>query len=97
MTYELSPAAEEDFFAIYLAGVAQFGVTQAESYAAGLRKTLDLLATFPRAIRLRLELPSPIRIHRHKAHLIFFDVDDADDILIVRIRHGHEDWQSAPL
>jgi len=30
------------------------------------------------------------------SHLIVYTVDDNDDIFIVKIRHGHEDWQSKP-
>jgi toxin ParE1/3/4 len=34
-----------------------------------------------------------VRIHPSAAHVI---VDAADDVLIVRVRHGREDWLEDP-
>lgn len=42
--------------------------------------------------RERQEISAPVRIHPFKAHLVVYPVEDAD-ILILRIRHAHEDWQ----
>lgn len=93
MAYEVSEAADADIEVLFDRGIDLFGQSRAEAYLAGLMKTLDFLASFPRAARLRDELSSPIRAYPYKAHLIFYDIDDADNILIVRVRHGHEDWQ----
>lgn len=97
MAYQVSEAADTDIEALFDQGIDLFGQTQSEAYVAGLLKTLDFLASFPRAARLRDELSSPIRAYPYKAHIILYDMDDADNILIVRVRHGHEDWQSDPL
>jgi toxin ParE1/3/4 len=32
-----------------------------------------------------------VRIHPHRAHIIIYQ-DMGADILIIRIRHGREDW-----
>lgn len=42
--------------------------------------------------RERHEISPPVRIHPFKAHLVVYRVEDNGDILIIRIRHGHEDW-----
>jgi len=97
MAYTVSQAADADIDALFDLGIDLFGQAQAENYVAGLIKTLEFLASFPRAARLRDDLPSPIRAYPYKAHLILYDIDDTDDIVIVRVRHGHEDWQTHPL
>ena len=42
--------------------------------------------------RQRRELSPPMRIHPFKAHLLIYRIEEDGDILIVRVRHGHEDW-----
>ncbi len=73
-------------------GMRSFGETQARRYHRDLFRTFALIAEFPQIARERTELSPPVRIHPHKAHLIVYIVHDKDDVLILRIRHGHEDW-----
>lgn len=68
-----------------------FGSAQADNYAAGLTRTLRFIAENPYAARERTETRQSVRAYRFKAHLIVYLVE-GDDILIVRVRHGHEDW-----
>lgn len=44
--------------------------------------------------RERAELSPPVRIHPFKAHLVVYLSESETDILIIRVRHGHEDWQT---
>ena len=44
MAYRLTSKAEEDLTEVYLTGVSDFGVDQAEAYLAGLIETFDLLS-----------------------------------------------------
>lgn len=53
-----------------------------------------LIATNPQMARERGELSPPLRIHPFKSHLIVYRIEDDGDILIVRVRRGHEDWSS---
>lgn len=69
-----------------------FGIAQADRYIEGLLNALDLVADFPGAARLRTELQPPIRAYPYKSHLILYDIGATGDVLVVRIRHGHEDW-----
>jgi plasmid stabilization system protein ParE len=39
------------------------------------------------------EIVPPVRIHPIGSHLIVCTLDDHGEILILRVRHGHEDWQ----
>ncbi len=73
-----------------------FGVKQAEAYHVDLEATFRFLSDYPRAARLRTEISPPVRVHPFKAHLVVYEVSD-DGILILRVRHGREDWVSDPL
>lgn len=92
MTYRLSREAEEDIVRIYIGGARLFGHAQAEAYHGELKSRFELLAHNPRMARERSEISPPVRIHPYKAHLIVYVIDANDDVLIIRIRHGHEDW-----
>ncbi len=68
-----------------------FGVAHADEYRAGLTAAIIFLVNTPRAARLRSETKLPVRAWRYKAHLIVYIVE-RDGILILRVRHGREDW-----
>lgn len=91
--YRISREAENDLYAIYLTSVADFGTDQAERYQGSLEQSFDFLAEHPRAARERLEISPPIRVFRHRSHIILYRIDD-EDIVILRIRHGREDWMN---
>lgn len=88
----VSEDADHDLDSLYRQGVMAFGFTQADQYINGLLDTLDLIAAFPGVARLRSELTPQIRAYPHRSHMIFYDVDDGGNVVIVRIRHAHEDW-----
>lgn len=92
MGYRISRRADADLDHLYLIGTKLFGVAQAEDYMAGLMRTLEFLAAFPQAARERMEFDPPVRAHPYKSHLLVYRVE-SEDILIVRVPHGHEDWQ----
>ena len=91
----VSEDADRDLDDLYHQGVVTFGLAQADRYIDGLLDTLDLIAAFPGVARLRNELMPPIRAFPHRSHIIFYDIDESGDVLIVRIRHAHEDWAAA--
>ena len=88
----VSEEAARDLVSLYRQGVEMFGIAQADRYIEGLLNALDLIADFHGAARLRTELQPPIRACPYKSHLVPYDVDARGDVLVVRIRHGHEDW-----
>lgn len=69
-----------------------FGAAQPRRYHDELFTTFGLIAANPRIARERLEISPPVRIYPFKAHLIVYLIEKADNILIGRVRHGHEDW-----
>jgi plasmid stabilization system protein ParE len=58
MAYRLSRKAEDDIIQIYVTGVAEFGVDQAERYHEGLERILGFLADFPLAAPSAPSAPS---------------------------------------
>ncbi len=74
-----------------------FGLAQAEASDDGLEASFRFLAENPRAARLRSEIRPPVSAHPFKVHLVVYEGDEQDDILILRVRHGREDWVSDPL
>lgn len=94
MPFILSGAAEEDIVAIGEQGIRVFGLAAAQRYNDDLFALLDLIAENPRMARERSELSSPVRIHPFKSHLVVYRIQGDGSILVIRIRHAHEDWAS---
>ncbi len=94
MGYILSRKAEEDIIGIFITGAEQFGQEQAERYHKQLDRCFPFLADNPLAAYERFGITPPVRIHPVGSHLVIYRVDDNEDTFIIRVRHGHEDWQS---
>lgn len=97
MAFHLTNAADEDVTNLFLAGASLFGVPQAKAYHAALNRVFSLIADNPKIAREREELSPPLRIHPFGSHIIIYKIEDDGDVLIIRVRHAHEDWQDDPL
>ena len=97
MSFRLTRKAADDIVAIFQDGVGLFGVEQAEKYHLGMAQVFALLAENSEMAREREEITPPVRIHPYGAHLIVYLVEQNRDVLIVRVRHGHEEWRENPL
>ena len=91
MSYRLSEDADSDIVRLYADGVHQFELAQADSYHDALFDMFDLLAANPQMARERANFSPPVRVHRFQSHVIIYQIE-GDDILIIRVRHGREDW-----
>lgn len=91
--YVLSRKAEEDIIAIFMYGVAELGIQQAERYHDLLESTFQFLAENPEAARERPEITPPVRIHPIESHVVIHTIDGDENIFIIRVRHGREDWR----
>lgn len=91
--YVLSRKAEEDIIAIFMYGVAEFGIQQAERYHDLLENAFQFLAENPEAARERLEITPPVRVHPIESHIVIYKLDADENVLIIRVRHGREDWR----
>ena len=95
MTYRISGAADADIVSLYAESVSQFGLKQADQYHDALFDVFELLATNPKMARERPEFARPYRIHRFQSHVIVYQIE-GDNLMIIRVRHGREDWFSDP-
>ena len=91
MRYRLSRRAEQDLIEILEASLRRFGPRQTDRYQQGFENAFSLIAAFPGMARERRELDPPARVHPCGAHLILY-IEDEAGVLIVRLRHGSEDW-----
>ena len=94
MSFRLSREAEEDIVTIAEHGILVFGEAQARRYHHELFTLLALIADHPRMARERREIVPPVRIQPFKAHLVVYLIEDDGNILILRVRHAHESWES---
>jgi toxin ParE1/3/4 len=92
--FRLSTKAADDLEGIFVVGLDLFGYDQARRYNEGLLAAFARLAQYPQMARLREEITGQVRALPHKAHAIVYEVDAAGDVVILRIRHSHEDWLS---
>ncbi len=92
MPYRLTLEAEADIIEIAERGLNRWGLRKAQIYHNGLFELFDLIASTPAMARQTTELTPPVRVQRYKAHLVIYLIDD-EGVLIVRVRHGREDWQ----
>jgi len=87
--------ADEDLIALYIQGSDRFGVRQADSYLDELDDVFRRLVINPGLARLRTEYRPPVRVFSFKAHVVVYGEED-EGIVILRVRHAHEDWQGDP-
>ena len=78
--HRLTSRAEDDLDGIYEFSEARFGRYQAEAYLAGLKRTFDLLAHFPRMGIAADELMPGYRRFRFQSHYIFY-TEEAGHVL----------------
>jgi toxin ParE1/3/4 len=93
MMFRLSVEASNDLDQIYDQGAWSFGIQIADDYSLKLEKTFELIAQYPNIARERPEFRQAIRVHPFGRHIIIYTIE-LDHVLIVRVRHSREDWQS---
>lgn len=72
-SYSLTERADADLFDLTLYGMKQFGVRQAEAYAADLERIFQLIADTPRMGRKADSIRPGVRRHEHGAHVILYE------------------------
>ncbi len=95
MNIRLTQSAEDDIRSIAETGIEMFGASQAQAYHNALYAVFDLLTGNPGMGRERTEFNPPVRVHPFRSHIILYQIED-QDILIIRVRHAHEDWITDP-
>jgi len=91
--YRLLPRARADLSDIWIFTAGRWSVGQADTYIAQLTGTFEAIVESPTMGRERTEFVPPVRIRQHEAHLIIYRIE-GDHALIIRVLHGHRDWQT---
>jgi toxin ParE1/3/4 len=90
--YRLTLGASDDLHRIYSYTRKNFGKVQADFYVADLKKACEAVADTPGIGRNTDNVIHGLRRHEHAEHIIFF-MEQAPDVLIVRILGRHQHWQ----
>jgi toxin ParE1/3/4 len=85
--HRLSQRADRDLRDIYLYGVENFGLAQAERYRLELDGCFGMLSEFPRMGRLSDTIRAGLRRHEHGSHVVIYK-EQPDHVLIVAVVHG---------
>jgi toxin ParE1/3/4 len=91
--YRLSPQAYSQIRDIGRFSKRRFGAYQAKAYHAGLERTFELLADFPKMGVAADELLIGARRFRFQSHIVFY-TEDGDSILIRALFHVAQNLRS---
>ncbi len=83
--YSLSPRAQYDLVGIYKYGIKFFGPEQATKHLLNLEDFLEELARRPELAKDASTISGSLKYYSYKAHVIFYQYDDVDEIFIVRV------------
>jgi len=85
--------AMTDIAAIWSYTMETWSGAQADAYVDDLDHKFDLILLNPRIGVLRQEVNPPVRLHRHRSHIIVYR-EIGDDIRIERVLHTSQNWQA---
>ncbi len=91
MTYRLSNEARNDLREIYTYSYDNFGVHQADNYYDGLLSCFELLSDNPHMGRAFNEVIQGLRRHEHESHVIYYEIEEDMNVLILRILGANQD------
>lgn len=84
VNYRLSEQADEDFESIYVFGLLNFGLLQADAYADGLEARFEQIALQPQLYPAIDHVKTGYRLCVYKSHAIYYRFD-GNRATIVRI------------
>lgn len=84
VNYRLSEQADEDFESIYVFGLLNFGLLQADAYADGLEARFEQIALQPQLYPAIDHVKTGYRLCVYKSHAIYYRFD-SNRATIVRI------------
>lgn len=89
VSYRLSKRADEDFESIYLFGLQNFGLIQADAYADGLEERFEQIAAQPDLYPAIDGVKSGYRLSVYQSHSIYYRVEQTG-VHIVRILRNQD-------
>ncbi|WP_339754392.1 type II toxin-antitoxin system RelE/ParE family toxin [uncultured Marinobacter sp.] len=88
-SYRLSKRADEDFESIYLFGLLNFGLIQADAYADGLEERFEQIAAQPDLYPAIEHVKAGYRLSVYQSHSIYYRVGQIG-VVIVRILRNQD-------
>ncbi|MDX5385798.1 MAG: type II toxin-antitoxin system RelE/ParE family toxin [Alteromonadaceae bacterium] len=88
-SYRLSEQAAEDFESIYIFGLLNFGLRQADIYADGMEARIEQIATQPELYPSIEHVMSGYRLSVYRSRSIYYRLDDCG-VVIVRILRSQD-------
>ena len=88
-SYRLSKRADEDFESLYLFGLLNFGLIQADAYVDGLEERFEQIAAQPDLYPAIDHLKPGYRLSVYQSHSIYYRVDESG-VLIIRILRNQD-------
>ncbi len=92
MSYRLSKLAEEDLIAISRYSVENFGKASAKRYLEALNFRFGQLSEYPLMGRSRDEIKPGYFSIAEGSHVIFYKIDNQNQVLIIRVLHSRMDF-----
>jgi toxin ParE1/3/4 len=86
--YRLSQRADSDLLQIFIYGLEQFGLGQAEKYQSEFQDVFSLLAENPLLGRAADQIGKGVRRHERGSHIILYDVKTYG-VFILALVHKH--------
>ena len=93
MEYRLTVRARSDIADIYFYGRQRWNERLADDYYLGLIEAFEAILEFPKSSPLRPDTDATVRIRVFRSHLIVYEIQQ-EAVIILRIVHGHHDWQN---
>ena len=91
MAWRLTSTSLGDLDVVARWGAKRFGYAQSEAYEQQLVEMFDMLAANPYVAQERRAQQSMVRLMPCGSHNILYVVEN-DDVLIVRVLHGLQNW-----
>lgn len=88
-SYRLTNKADEDLASLYLYGLTNFGLVQADFYYESIMRRFDEIADQPLRFQ-KSEYRKGYRRSVHFPHTIYYRIIDADMVEIVRILRSQD-------
>ena len=93
--YSLRPAAVRALEEIWRFTAQTWSPAQAEAYSRKLFAAFNQIVAEPKIAREHEEYAPTVRILRVESHVVIYHLA-GDQVDIIRVRHGREDWMSDP-
>ena len=93
--YSLRPAAVRDLEEIWSFTAQTWSPAQAETYSRKLFAAFNQIVAEPKIAREREEYAPTVRILPVESHVVIYRLA-SDQVDIIRVRYGREDWMSDP-